>query len=457
MTGLPLLAAAVVWAAPVAPSDLPPWQPVAAPGPARAGEGPPGAATGTPPGSVAGRAPGHAPEVMTETTGPREHARRPGRFFRCGPGAAPCIRSHPARLVLGATGLLLAAAGSAYLVLLGDSLRSGDPGAALTGGGALMLGGALLGGLAALIDGDRASHPDRVRAETIGLGYEFGQAPVLGEVHPGTMQARWAPGWYFPRDRGRLRLTGHVGGLLGREVQIDPRPQSGAFPALPGAKRTSFGFGLDVALALPYPVLGARRSDWLGPVEVRLRPEVHVFRELYGVDSDAPRLVSRTMLLPLTLGLRWHLAARQRLTVLLGPRFDLVAFSETGAPPLRRGPAQVGSVYAEFWYDLDVPFTTTASTRGGRPRRAAVNSLVSLGYVHSRANGGALTIGATAGFLGFVQAAYRVRVRPQGARYALQFGAGAAIGRTLGAFLEMGVALPDLGTDPRGQEHRRAF
>jgi hypothetical protein len=442
LIGLPLLASAVLAAAP-APGDLPPWQPVAA-------IEPPTAPTSTPPS-------GHVPETMATQPGPSRQTHRPAPFFRCSPGAQPCIRSHPARLVLGVTGVLLAAAGSAYLMVLGDSLKAGDPGAALAGGGALMLGGALLGGLAGLIDGDRASHPDRVRAETIGLGYEFGQAPVLGEIHPGTMQARWAPGWYFPRDRGRLRFTGHVGGLLGREVQVDPRPQAGVFPALPAAKRTNFGFGLDVALALPYPVLGARRSDWLGPVEVRLRPEVHVFRELDGVGSDSPRLVSRTLLLPLTVGLRWHLAARQRLTVLLGPRLDLVAYSETGGPPLRRGPPQVGSVHAEFWYDLDIPFSTTPTTRAGRTRRAAVNSLVSLGYVHSRANGIALSLAATAGYFGSVQAAYRVRVRPQGARYALQFGAGAAIGRTLGAFLEMGVALPDLGTDPRGQEHRRAF
>lgn len=393
---------------------------------------------------------GHAPENKFEQTGPKEHATSRTRFVRCGPGMRPCVRSHPARLVLGLAGVLVGAAGTAYLVLLGDSLGGGDPGGAMAGGGVLMLSGALLGGLASLLDGDRASHPDRVRAETIGLRYDLGQTPVLGEVHPGTLQARWAPGWYFPRDRGRMRVMGYAGGLVGREVQVDPRPQSTVFPGLPGARRAAFGFGLDIALALPYPLLGPRRTRWLGPVELRWRPEVHVHRELYGEGSDTPRLVSRTMLLPLTLGLRWHLAARQRVTVYLGPRLDFVAFSETGAPPLRRGSPQVGSLHSEFWYDLDIPLT-------GPRRRAAVNSQLSLGYVHSRFNGAALSLGPTTGFLGFVQAAYRVRVRPRDALYALQFGAGASIGRTIGVFFELGVALPDLGADPRGREARRAF
>lgn len=433
MPTLAFIAAALVAGGPAAPERLGPWEP-ARPATVSTSE--------------------HVHESMPESAGPQEHASKATRFLQCSPGMRPCVRSHPARLVLGISGVLVGAAGVAYLLLLGDSLGGGDPGGAMAGGGALMLGGALLGGLASLVDGDRAGHPDRVRAETIGLRYELGQARVLGEVHPGTLQARWAPGWYFPRDRGRLRVMGYAGGLLGRDVQVDPRPQAGVFQAQAGARRTGFGFGLDLALAVPYPLPGARRSAWLGPVEVRWRPEVHVHRELYGEGSDTPRLVSRTMLLPLTLGLRWHLSARQRLTIYAGPRLDYVAFSATGEPPLRRGPPQVGSLHAEFWYDLDVPLTLRPA---GRPRRADVNSLVSLGYVHSRVNGPALGLGPTSGFLGFVQAAYRVRVRPRGAPYALQFGAGAAIGRTSGAFLELGVALPDLGADPRGREARRAF
>jgi hypothetical protein len=353
--------------------------------------------------------------------------------------------------------LLASAAGTAYLLVIGDGLKAGDPGGAFAGGGILMLSGALLGGLAGLIDGDRRNHPDRVRQETIGVTHEFGHRPILGEIHPGTMHARWAPGWYFPNDRGRLRFTGHVGGLLGREVNVDPRPQAAVFPALSGLRRTSFGFGLDLAVALPYPVLGAARTSWLGPAEIRLRPEIHVQRELYGDGSETPRLMSRTMLLPLTLGLRWHLAARQRFTVYAGPRFDLIAFSEDGRGPLRRGPAQVGSLHLETWYDVDIPFTLRPVNRRGRPRRAAVNSTASLGYVHSRFAVSGLAVGATSGYLGLVHAAYRVRVRPKDAAYALQFGAGAAVGRSFGAFIELGVALPDLGADPRGREARRAF
>lgn len=448
LTFLVLIAATALAHAPGdgLPGGLSPWEPegAAIPGPVNRIPAPAAAAAGQ-------GAPSRA------NSSPEDPARLRRPFFRCSAGAQPCTRSHPARLVLGFTGLLVGAAGATYLLLLGDRLGAGDPGAAFVGGGTLMLSGALLGGVAGLVDGDRRNHPDRVRQETIGLTYDFGQRPILGEVHPGAMHARWAPGWYFPRDLGRLRFTGYAGGLVGREVNVDPRPQAAVFPALPGVRRTSFGFGLDLAVALPYPLLGASRTSWLGPAEIRLRPEVHVQRELYGDGSDAPRLISRTMLLPLTVGLRWHLAARQRFTAYLGPRFDLVAFSATGAPPLRRGPAQLGSLHVEAWYDLDIPFTLRPVDGRGRSRRAAVNSTVSLGYVHSRFNGTALNIGPTSGYLGHVHAAYRVRVRPKDALYALQVGAGASVGRTLGVFLELGVALPDLGTDPRGREARRAF
>lgn len=364
----------------------------------------------------------------------------------------PCVRSHPARLVLGLSGLLVAALGAGWLVLADDTVGGGSPGTLLGTGGAVMIGGALLGGLAALVDGDRRSPPDRVRPETLGLAYGLAQGTVLGEVVPGTMHARWAPSWYFPRDRGRLRFSGYAGGMLGREVHVDPRPAIDP-PASAGTRRTSFGLGLDLALSLPYR--GHRRS--LGPIELRWRPEIHVRRDLHGEGGEDPLLAARTMLLPLTLGVRWHLSARQRFTAYVGPRLDFLAFSETGRPPLRRGPPQIGSFHGEFWYDLDIPLTRGPVDRRGRTRRAAVQSQLSIGYVHSRFGAAGLNVGGIIGYLGVLGAAYRVRVRPRGAAYALQFGALASLGARPGGVLEFGVVLPDLGLRRDGGEERRAI
>lgn len=413
-----------------------------------------------------------APGVMSGKAGAKRHvlkSKSPGTvestevpaaarshqrlFWRCSPGLRPCTRSNPARLVLALSGLLAIGAGAAWLVVADDSVGGGGPGTLLGSGGSMMVAGALLGGLAGLVGGDGTMHPDRVRPETVGVGFTTGTGPVLGEYHPGTMQARWAPSWYFPDDRGRLRLMGYAGGALGREVQVDPRPQSGAFAPLPGTRRSSFGLGLDLALTLPYPVLDMSRSAWLGAVELRVRPEVHVRRDVYFDDDEAPLLMERTIVLPATFGIRWHLSARQRFTAYAGPRLDFLAFSATGARPLHRGPPQVGNFHGEFWYDIDVPLTPGPVDRRGRARRAAVNSQVTLGYVHSRFGPAGLNIGKVVGYFGVFSAAYRVRVRPRAAAYALQFGAGASIGHGFGGFFELGVALPDLGL-PRVEERR---
>ncbi len=357
----------------------------------------------------------------------------------CAPGLSPCTRPRPARWILGASGLVAAAAGAAYLLVIGDRVGAGDPGALIGGVGAVAFTGALLGGLYGLVGGDRQGLPDRIRPATLDLSFRTGGAPVLDERHPGTMALRFAPNYFFPGGGGRLRIFGQFGGTLGREVDVDPRPQfdapiagqEGTAPVALAERRLRLGLGADLAVNLPYPAL--RRSAHLGATELRWRPEVQVRRH---IQDD--RQIERTMLLPLTVGVRWYIAPRQRFTVYAGPRFDVIGVALTG-DRIDRGGANVGSFYGEAWYDYDVPLGW--ASRG----RAVVTGQLSLGYVHSRFDGIGLNAIGVRGFVGPVWAGWATRVRPRGSKVALQGEAGAWFGNGVTGVVNLGVVLPDLG------------
>lgn len=157
------------------------------------------------------------------------------------------------------------------------------------------------------------------------------------------------------------------------------------------------------------------------------------------------RIIERTMLLPLTVGTRWHLSERQRFTIYFGPRFDFVATGEPGKRGLARGPARLGPLFGEAWYDVDVPHTLFAQRRGRSPR-TRTNSQLSFGYVHSRFDGRGFNFGPVVGFLGPIHARWATRVRPQDWPVALQFSAALVIGNGVSGGVGAGVVLPDLGT-----------
>ena len=370
-----------------------------------------------------------APAAAEEATG----------WGRCAPGTSPCVRPQPARWALAVGGLVAAVAGAAHLMVIGDRVGAGDPGALIGGVGVAALGGAVLGGLYAMLGGDRPNDPDRLRPATIEMAYSTGGAPVLDERHPGTGVLRFAPNYFFPGGGGRLRVFGQVGGALGREVEVDPRPQfmdpipgqEGTAPVVLAERRLRVGFGADLAVALPYPAL--RRSAHLGAAELRWRPEVQVRRHFYD-----GRQIERTMVLPLTIGARWLLAPRQRFTVYFGPRFDVIGAAGEGER-LARGGANVAALFGEAWYDYDVPFGWTA--RG----RVRVNGQLTVGYVHSRFDGMGVNVVGIRGFLGPVWAGWAMRARPRGAKVAVQGGVGAWIGNGFTGVFNLGVVLPDLG------------
>ncbi|MEZ4448940.1 MAG: hypothetical protein R3B09_05610 [Nannocystaceae bacterium] len=311
--------------------------------------------------------------------------------------------------------------------------------ALLAGSGTLATGGAIIGAIAALIGADRRALPDRLRPSTVGLDYSTGSALRLDERHPGSLNLNFAPNYFFPNGAGRLRLLGHVGGLLGQQTDVDPRPQydqpitgqEGTAPVVLRERRLSVGLAADIAVALPYPIL--RSSARLGAAELRWRPEVQFRRHtLDGV------VVERTMFLPLTVGVRWHLSPRQRFTLYVGPRFDFTAQAPLGER-LDRGGPNIGAFYGEAWYDIDVPITDPARSR------VIVTGQINLGYVHSRFDGRGINIYGAYGFAGSIHGGWQMRVRPRGSPIAGQFGVGGWLGNGFSAVLNAGVVLPDPG------------
>jgi hypothetical protein len=362
-----------------------------------------------------------------------------------------CIRSRAARLLLLSLGALAGGVSAAMLFAIGDRHAGGDPATFLVGAGALAGVGALTGMAARWIGGDRRGDPDRVRPETLGLEYAFGGPQILDETRPHRLSFTFAPTYWFPHDDGRIRLFGSLGGMLVEARDVDPRPQNSmpiegqesTAPVVLSRQQLRINLGIDMAVDLPYPVLSPRRSAYLGPAELRWRPTVHVRRDVFDDGSDDERTLERTMLLPLTVGTRWHLSPRQRFTVYFGPRFDFVSFSEPGSDGLKRGGASIGPFHGEAWYDIDVPFTVEGR-RDGRPRRASVNGMLSLGYVHSRFDGRGFNFGPVRGFLGPIHLSWHTRVRPTGWPVALQGSVGAWLGNGVGLFTRVGVVLPDL-------------
>ena len=149
------------------------------------------------------------------------------------------------------------------------------------------------------------------------------------------------------------------------------------------------------------------------------------------------------MLLPLTIGTRWHLSPRQRFTIYFGPRFDFVGASEPGSDDVDRGGAQIGPLYGEAWYDIDVPLNAKPR-RDGKARTVTVNGLLSGGYVHDRFDDDGLNFGPVIGVLGSVHLLWTVRVRPAGAKAAFQGTLRATIGQGIGVGMNLGVILPDI-------------
>lgn len=383
------------------------------------------------------------------------------RWLGCEVSHEPCVRPGPARLLLFSLGVVAGGVSSALLFALGDRFGGGDPSTLLVGAGALAGVGSIVGVAFARLAADGPLVPDRVRPETLGLDLALPRPVALNESFPPTMALTFAPTLRFPGGGGRIRLIGALGGLLGTEKQVDPRPQvarpvegrEGTAPVTFRRSQFAADLGLDMAVAFPYPVLPPERSGFFGWTELRYKPEVRIRRDVFDVDQPTERVVERTMLLPLTVGARWHLSPRQRFTIYFGPRFDFVAASPPGSKDVQRGGAKIGPLYGEAWYDIDVPLTARPR-RDGKPRKAVVNGLLSGGYVHDRFDDDGINFGPVIGFLGSAHVLWTVRVRPVDAFAAFQGTLRLTIGQGLTVGMNVGVVLPDIGAPPRRSMRR---
>ena len=333
----------------------------------------------------------------------------------------------------------MGATGASLLLLGRERWAARDPAGALMGAGALGVGGVIAGAIAAATLGDFPGHPDRIRPAELEGRLTLDETAVSQERHPPTGMVRWAPTYYFG-DGSRVRLIGGAGGVLGQVEEVDPRPQQGgAYDVGLVERRIAVDLGLDLAVALPYPILSPRRSHHLGPVELRYRPEVAIRRHIFQPGTDQARVLERTMLLPLTVGFRWHVSPRQRFTFYLGPRFDFIAYSDQVDDGLSRGRPVIGPVHGAAWYDIDVPFDLLMPQR---LRRVELNGMLRLGYVHSRFEGRGFNLGGAIGFAGPFQAEWTMRVRGRGAQYAAQAAVGAWVGNGVAPYISLGVVFP---------------
>lgn len=367
------------------------------------------------------------------------------------------MRPRPARVLLLSLSALGGGLAAGILFALGDRLAPGDPATLLVGTGALAGAGALVGMAAGRLGADQAALSDRVRPAAASMEWSVAQARNLDEREPHTVALRWAPTWRFADSGSRVRLVGHFGGWPGARRQVDPRPQleaiddglEGTAPRTFSQRQLSASIGMDWAIAVPYPaVRRPARSSFLGPAEVRWRPTFEFRRDTLELGDASTRVVERTMLLPLTAGARWHLSPRQRFTFYLGPRFDMIAFAEPGEDGLSRGGAQLGPLYGEAWYDIDIPLTP-GRRRDGEPRKADANAMLTMGYVHSRFDGRGFNFGPVIGFLGPFHLGWITRIRPRGSKLAIQAGATARVGNGFSGTVDVGLVVPDLGPGGR--------
>ena len=375
---------------------------------------------------------------------------------RCLPNAQPCYRKTSARLLLAGIGVVTIGASLAAIFMGSDRQGIGDPGPGLAGAGVIAAGGATIGGLASLAHLDGPAVEDRITPATIGLGLGLGGADFTDELLPYSISGSIAPTWYFPKELGRLRLLGRVGGQLGKRLERDPRPQTskddGSFQPGLESQSMSFEAGLDLAFSLPYPLNSRPRAKpaFLGQFELRYKPLFFFSRDslrfaaqLEGLDEGTetggePTISQRVALTPLNFGLRWNVTPRERFTVYMGPRWDLNGYGAPGDVVMSKPNA--APIYTEAWFDIDLRIHQLLPGR-----RASVVGQFTVGYIHSRFYGIGLNFGAIVGFLGPVVSQFSLRVRPRGSIVAYQFELGVRAGGGINPFLRAGIVLPSLG------------
>jgi len=323
------------------------------------------------------------------------------------------------RAALAAAGAGGIAAGTAWFFVLGDTLGAGDPASVLMAAGAIGTLGAGVG--AAATNGNETGFDDRAALAPLSVSLGSGGTVYYDEAAPVPATLTLQPRFWLG-DRVRITLGGAAHTDLGDTVERDWRPQGSSASALTAR---SSGLDLDSELRL-YPA-----GDL--PLDVAARPLIHHRREHYVYQSGFERTVQRTQIVPLALGIRWHLSGRQRFENFIGPRWDALSWSTprgTTAAPLQLGP-----VFLDTRYTLDMPHRQPVLGWGATSR-------LDFGYVHSNFQGSGLNVSAVVGFMGPFYAGYDLRLRRSMDRWGAQLGIDATVGDGGGVALSIGAIPP---------------
>ncbi|MCO4771592.1 MAG: hypothetical protein KDA24_16285 [Deltaproteobacteria bacterium] len=386
-------------------------------------------------------APGDVPGTVWPLDGRRAC---PSLRACCVPGEDECTHPGMSRLMLGISGGAAFAAGAGTFLWVGDSLHSGDPQSAVLGVGLIGLGGSLVGMIADwMTPGSGGRVHDRPGRPTVRLTVSPGGTSTLDEAAPYGLGIRVDPTIAL---NARVSLQPHLGVSmgLGNSAHVAPvvgavsSDQESAFPVVLRTWKMKVTAGAELAVRLPYP-LAVKRPMYTGAVEVRWKPMWELRRRTLQPGAANVQIVEHNALYPVNLGLRWHVAPRQRFTFYAGPRIDWLSFSDPGDIELRRGKATMGTFYGEAWWQLDIPFSPL-----GR-RKTSVNGRLNVGYIHSHLDGQRLDVGAIVGYFGPVELSFDLRIRKVNAPVAVQVTAGYRLATGGGPFVELGFVAPELG------------
>jgi hypothetical protein len=336
----------------------------------------------------------------------------------------------------------------------GDSLGPMHPWAQMMGVGGIGLIGAGIGTLLGLFSPrGEVAVKDRVGRATFRLQITPGGSSVFGESSPYGLAIKFDP----VLDLSNVfQVQPHVSVSfgLGSSRDVDPRPQkegTGAdetttFPLAVTRDSFKVSAGVEMSWKLPYPAPGPIIPAYAGAVEFRYKPSVTVRRRTLHADTPAEQTVELTTLNPMLFGVRWHVSPRQRFTFYVGPRWNWIAFTDPGEDELRRGDPQNGGLYAEGWYQVDVPFTPKGQ------KKTSVSGRLSVGYVHDKLSGMAFDTGAVIGFFGPVNISWDFRFRRVEAPVAVQITTGIWLSAGGGPYVELGFVAPDIVAPRMGDE-----
>ncbi len=357
----------------------------------------------------------------------------------------PCVHPGLARALLAGTTAAFTLGGFMGFEA-GDSLGPMHPWAQMMGVGGIGLIGAGVGTILGLVSPrGEVRVVDRPGRPLFRLTVRPGGSSVLGESAPYGLGLRLDPDFVLS-DVFSVQPSIGVSFRLGRSSDVDPRPQVQGTPAddtttfATASTRESVkvSAGVEMSWRLPYTSPGLRRPAYAGLVEFKYRPGIDVRVRTLHPDTPAEQTVELTSLNPMLFGLRWHVSPRQRFTFFVGPRWNWIAFTDPGSDELRRGLPQNGGLYAEGWYQIDVPFTPEGRTK------TSVSGRLNLGYVHDKLSGIAFDVGAVIGFFGPINVSWDFRFRRRGAPVAVQVSAGVWLSAGGGPYIELGFVAPEI-------------